>query len=252
MEVTMSESNNKSIRFLGFPLNSWTLEGTVESILTSIREKRIVNHVVLNAAKIVYAKKSPTLKKAILNSDIINADGQSIVWGARLLGINIPERVTGIDLFIRLLSEFEKIDIPVFFLGAKDDILNQLIQRVKSDYPKLKIAGYRNGYFSKEEEIQICEMVNESYAQALFIGISSPKKESFLLDNSSLLKPYFRMGVGGSFDVVAGHTKRAPKFMQKIGLEWLYRIYQEPRRMWKRYAVTNTLFLYYLLKEVAK
>lgn len=248
----MSEIDDKLIRFLGFPLHIYSFEETVECILASIRGGKIVNHVVLNAAKIVYAKKSPILEKAILNSDIINADGQSIVWGARLLGINIPERVTGVDLFIRLLGEFEKINISVFFLGAKDDILNQLIQRVRSDYPNLKIAGYRNGYFSKEEEMQVCKMINESHAQALFIGISSPKKESFLLENSSLLKPYFRMGVGGSFNVVAGHTKRAPKLMQKTGFEWLYRIYQEPRRMWKRYATTNTLFLYYLLKEVIK
>jgi len=123
---------------------------------------------------------------------------------------------------------------------------------VVQDYPNLTISGYRNGYFPPEADQQICEMINHSKAQALFLGISSPKKEIFLLKNSSLLAPYFRMGVGGSFDVLAGRTKRAPKLVQKTGFEWLYRIYQEPRRMWKRYAVTNTWYLYYLIKEVLK
>ncbi len=250
---SIKESNKGSkIDFLGFPIHTYSMDETVQYILDNIRQKRIVNHVVLNAAKLVYAKKSPILEKAILNSDLINADGQSIVWGARLLGMNIPERVAGIDLFFRLMDEFQKAGISVFFLGANANVLDEMLKKVKIRCPNLEIAGYRDGYFPQDKDKQVCQMINDSNAQALFIGISSPKKEIFLLENSAILKPCFRMGVGGSFDILAGHTKRAPKMMQNLGLEWLYRIYQEPRRMWKRYAITNTLFLYYLLKEAMK
>jgi len=240
------------IDFLDFPLHAYTLEETVELILTHLRQKQIVNHMVLNAAKLVYAQKDPCLREAIFKSHIINADGQSIVWGAALLGKRLPERVAGIDLFFRLLREFETNKVPVYFLGARDEVLKKIIDRVSHDYQKLPIAGYRNGYFSPEEEGHICEVINRSKAQALFLGISSPKKEIFLLNNSFRLTPYFRMGVGGSFDILAGDTRRAPKWIQKAGFEWLYRIYQEPGRMWKRYAVTNTLYIYHLITAVLK
>lgn len=238
------------IQFLGFPIHSYTMEETIQYIVNRIERRETVKHVAINAAKIVYARKSRIMEDAILSSDIVSADGQSIVWGARLLGKRIPERVAGVDLFLQLLGEFEKRNIPVFFLGAQEDVLEQMQEKIKKDYPRLNIAGCRNGYFSQEEEGQVCGMINDSQAQALFLGISSPKKELFLLENSAALNPCFRMGVGGSFDVLAGRTKRAPESFQKAGLEWLYRIYQEPTRMWKRYAVTNTLYLFYLVKEL--
>ncbi|OYU92608.1 MAG: hypothetical protein CFE21_23190 [Bacteroidetes bacterium B1(2017)] len=111
------------------------------------------------------------------------------------------------------------------------------------------IAGFQDGYFKSEDEEQIANKIAKSEADILFVAITSPKKEIFLTKYKDVIKTPFIMGVGGSFDVVAGFTKRAPLWLQKIGMEWSYRIYQEPRRMWKRYLVTNTAFVWLILKE---
>jgi len=114
------------------------------------------------------------------------------------------------------------------------------------------VAGYRNGYYAEDEESEIAEMIRDSKANMLFVGFSSPFKERFLNRWMSTMQVPFCMGVGGSFDIIAGRTKRAPEWMQKSGLEWCYRIYQEPRRMWKRYAKTNPVFVWMVFKEYVK
>lgn len=122
--------------------------------------------------------------------------------------------------------------------------------KFKKIYPYLQIAGYRNGYFNFDQEEEIVNNIKKSKPNMLFLGISSPKKEIFIDKYSKTLNIPFTMGVGGSFDIVAGITKRAPKWMQNCGLEWFYRLCQEPQRMWKRYLVTNTLFGFLALKEI--
>ena len=128
-----------------------------------------------------------------------------------------------------------------------------MVQKVVDIYThkfgKQVVAGYRNGYYSEAEEADIAKEIAESGADFLFVAITSPKKEIFLNKYKDTIKTPFIMGVGGTFDVVSGKTKRAPMWMQKKGLEWLYRVYQEPGRMWKRYAVTNTKFIGLLLRE---
>ena len=115
----------------------------------------------------------------------------------------------------------------------------------------MQIAGYRNGYFERTSDIeeQIAIEIRDSQADMLFIGFGTPYKEKFIDDWKNIMNVPFSMGVGGTFDVTAGHVKRAPRWIQKIGMEWLYRLLQEPRRMWKRYAYTNPMFIYLVLKE---
>ena len=138
--------------------------------------------------------------------------------------------------------------IPTFFFGAREPIVQKNVEKFKAKYPQLDIAGYRNGYFTQEEEKDIADQIRDSRADILFVGMSSPKKEKFLNQWMPHMQVPFSMGVGGSFDIVAGLTKRAPKWMQESGLEWLHRFLQEPRRMWWRYAKTNTIFIWKLLK----
>jgi N-acetylglucosaminyldiphosphoundecaprenol N-acetyl-beta-D-mannosaminyltransferase len=140
----------------------------------------------------------------------------------------------------------------IFFLGAKEEVVSKVTAIYKEQYGPEIIAGYRNGYFSPEEEAAVASEISDSGAHILFVAISSPKKEIFLNKYKELIRAPFIMGVGGSFDVVSGKTKRAPAWMQRNGLEWLYRIYQEPRRMWKRYAVTNTKFILLVFKQWLK
>jgi len=129
-------------------------------------------------------------------------------------------------------------------------VVKPVVQKYSETYSPDIIAGYRNGYFSESESKKIAQQIVDSGAQILFVAITSPIQEQFLFQNKEILKPVnFKMGVGGSFDVFAGKTKRAPLWMQKIGMEWFYRFLQEPKRMWKRYLIGNTKFLFLVLKE---
>jgi N-acetylglucosaminyldiphosphoundecaprenol N-acetyl-beta-D-mannosaminyltransferase len=136
-----------------------------------------------------------------------------------------------------------------YFLGATTDVLEQTIVHFNRRFPSLTIAGCRNGYFSAANEQSVAESIQDSQADMLFVGISSPKKEQFLNRWIHAMQVPFCMGVGGSFDIVAGKTQRAPLWMQQAGLEWLHRVLEEPRRMWWRYAKTNSIFIGMVLKE---
>jgi len=190
------------------------------------------------------------LRQSVNNCDLINADGQAVVWASKLLGSPLKERVAGIDLMENLVGLAYQKGYKIFFLGAKESVVKKVVDHYSEKYSEKIIAGYRNGYFSKEEEESIAKDIAKSNAQLLFVAISSPKKENFLYQNRILLSNVnFTMGVGGSFDVVSGLVKRAPLWMQKTGLEWFYRFLQEPKRMWKRYLVGNTKFIFMVIKE---
>jgi N-acetylglucosaminyldiphosphoundecaprenol N-acetyl-beta-D-mannosaminyltransferase len=131
-------------------------------------------------------------------------------------------------------------------------VVEKVVEEFRQRHPQLNVAGYRNGYYAEEEEHVIAEMILDNKADMLFVGFSSPKKEMFLDRWMPVMQVPFCMGVGGGFDIIAGRTKRAPVWMQKSGLEWCYRIYQEPRRMWKRYAKTNPIFIGMVVKEYVK
>lgn len=231
------------------PIHKLTMNETLSLIDEAIREKKPIQHVVVNAAKMVNMKKDAALRQSVVESDIINADGQAVVWASRILGQPLPERVAGIDLMVNLVKLAHEKKYKIFFFGAKEEVVEKVVRRYTDEYSSEIIAGYRSGYYTKEQEPEIARQIAASNADILFVAITSPKKEIFLNEYKDILKTPFIMGVGGSFDVVSGITKRAPDWMQKAGLEWLYRVYQEPRRMWKRYAVTNSWFLYFLTKE---
>jgi len=240
------------IDFFGFNIDNLSMRESLDSIKASLRSENNFQHVVLNVAKLVKSRRDPLLRESIQSADMISADGAGIIYGMRLLGLKPKGRVAGIDLMDNLLSEAEKYGFTVYFLGSTDDVLCRMLSSFKLKLPNLKVVGFHNGYFNKEEEER--SVVNEIESlkpSIVFVGISSPKKEIFIKRNKNKLNAKFIMGVGGSFDIFAGKTKRAPLFMQNKGLEWLYRIYQEPGRMWKRYLVTNTIFLFMLLKALA-
>jgi N-acetylglucosaminyldiphosphoundecaprenol N-acetyl-beta-D-mannosaminyltransferase len=237
------------IRILNIPVDNYTMDQTLELIHSNITANISTHHVVVNAAKLVNAQKDQELRESIINSDIINADGQSVVWASAFLGRPLKERVAGIDLMINLVEMAYKNGFKIFLLGATEEVLKEMVVKYTSEFNANLIAGYRNGYFKKEEEQEVARQIGESGAQLLFVAITSPKKEIFLNQYKNIIRIPFIMGVGGSFDVISGKTKRAPVWMQKAGLEWFYRVVQEPRRMWKRYLVGNSAFIYLVIKE---
>lgn len=233
--------------FFGAPVHPWTMDQTVQEIGRRLAANQFTQHVVVNVAKIVHLQDDARLRQSVVDCDIVNIDGQGVVWGARFLGHEVPERVAGIDLFERLLQLASETGDSVFFLGAEEAIVARTAEVLQARYPKLNIAGFHHGYFWDNEEA-VVEKIRASGARLLFVAITSPKKENFINKWKDRLGVGFVMGVGGTFDIMAGKTQRAPVWMQKAGLEWFYRVLQEPGRMWKRYFTTNLEFAVMLLK----
>jgi N-acetylglucosaminyldiphosphoundecaprenol N-acetyl-beta-D-mannosaminyltransferase len=243
----------KRIEVLEYPMDIATMDETVSFIENKLDKGEFLQHVVVNVAKIVNMQKDAVLADSVKACDVINIDGMGVVFGARFLGHDVPERVAGVDLFHELLKMSAKRDFPVFLLGATQDVVTKTAEKVKEQNPNLTIAGFNDGYFfggkEGEDEEAVVNKIRESGAKLLFVAITSPKKENFINKWQDKLGVDFVMGVGGTFDVVAGKVTRAPKWMQDYGLEWLYRVIQEPGRMWKRYLVTNSMFAWLLFKE---
>lgn len=236
------------INFFGVEVHPWRMADTLAVIERGLDRQTFIQHVVVNVAKVVKLQIDSALKASVEACDIINIDGMGVVFGARMLGHRVPERVAGVDLFHRLLEMAQRKGYPVYLLGAKEHVIEKTVSVLQKQLPDLIIAGSHHGYFWDEEEV-VVEKVRESGAKLLFVAITSPKKENFINRWRDQLGVNFVMGVGGTFDIVAGVTRRAPLWMQKCGLEWFYRVLQEPRRMWKRYLVTNTKFLCMILRE---
>ncbi|WP_175921545.1 WecB/TagA/CpsF family glycosyltransferase [Burkholderia latens] len=235
------------IELFGCPMDVATMSETVDLIRNRIAHRQFTQHVVVNVAKLVNMQADRELAGSVTACDIINIDGMGVVWGARALGHPVGERVAGIDLFDRLLQMAQEDGLPVFMLGGTDAVVTQAASAIARKYPHLKIAGIHHGYFWDDEEA-VVSRIRASGARLLFVAITSPRKENFINRWKAELGVDFVMGVGGTFDVVAGKVRRAPAWMQKAGLEWLFRVLQEPRRMWRRYWTTNSRFAWMLLR----
>jgi N-acetylglucosaminyldiphosphoundecaprenol N-acetyl-beta-D-mannosaminyltransferase len=207
---------------------------------------------VLNAAKIVSMRKNPQLRAAVAGSDLILADGQAVVWASRLLREPLPERVAGIDLFMELLAEAQRSGDRVYFLGARPEVLARVVTEAERRFPELLVAGAHDGYYPAGTEGDIAEDIRRCRTDMLFLGMSSPRKELFLDEWGAATKAHVVHGVGGSFDIMAGVTKRAPLWLQDRGLEWLYRAYQEPVRLGRRYLTTNMAFISLVAREMLR
>ena len=227
----------------GVPFDTVDMEMAIRLASEAMTYGRRLQHSDVNVSKFVDMKRSPDLQKFVEESDLICVDGMGILLACKLFGISTSGRVTGIDLMEHILNVCSKEGFRPYFLGSKPEILELMIERLTRKYSGLKIAGWRHGYFEKSEENSIVKDINETGADCLFVGISSPTKERFLHTHRDKLRVPLQVGVGGAFDVVSGQIKRAPVFMQQAGLEWFFRLAQEPRRLTGRYVNSNLLFL---------
>lgn len=238
------------VEVLGCPLDVTTMEQSLARCEAAIGSRRYLQHMSVNAAKLVALHEDPEMRRMIAECELITADGQSVVWAARLLGARLPERVAGIDLMTRLLEAADAKGYRVYVLGAKREVLDTALERLRERYPNLRLAGSRDGYYTDEEAAEVSEEIRSSGADILFVAMSSPRKEYFLGERGAELGVPFAMGVGGSIDVIAGVTRRAPRALQRAGLEWAYRLAQEPRRLARRYVVTNARFAWLVLRAL--
>jgi N-acetylglucosaminyldiphosphoundecaprenol N-acetyl-beta-D-mannosaminyltransferase len=231
----------RRVRLFGAEVDALTFAETVDRSFELADTATVAQHVVLNAAKVVQMRDDDRLRTIVAGCDLVNADGQSVVWASRLLGRPLPERVAGIDLFNAIVERAATTGHRVFFLGATEEVVTEMVAQLRERSPTLAVAGYRNGYW--DDDAEVVELVRAAHPDFLFLAIPSPRKEYWLSEHLDRLGVPFVMGVGGTFDVVAGKVQRAPRWVQRLGCEWVYRLGQEPRRMWKRYLKGNSAFL---------
>jgi N-acetylglucosaminyldiphosphoundecaprenol N-acetyl-beta-D-mannosaminyltransferase len=244
---------NERILLMGCNMDNLTMQETLVKITGFIQSGQPHQHVVVNVDKLVKASRDPAMRRIINACALANADGMPVVWASRLLGTPLKERVAGIDLFEALMQRAAQCGWRVFLLGAREDVLAQVVRHYAQALPALAICGSRNGYWQGEQEEQeVVRQIHASRADLLFVAISSPQKEQFLDRHQDAMHVPFLMGVGGSFDVVAGKVKRAPRWVQRAGMEWFYRFLQEPRRMFRRYFLDDMAFFGLLLMEMAQ
>ena len=233
----------KRYRILNTYVNALSIDETVDEVERIIQRGKPTQHVVINASKVNLMQGDSALAEIVNSCPLINADGASIVWAAKKLGVPLTERVTGIDLFLRLVELAQAKGYGIYLFGAKEEVVKKVKDIFESKYPGIRVCGWRNGYFDEADEKEIVADMAASGADMMFVAFSSPKKEYWVKGHLDEIGIPFVMGVGGSFDVVAGVTDRAPKWMQDHGLEWFYRFIQEPGRLWKRYVIGNFKFV---------
>jgi N-acetylglucosaminyldiphosphoundecaprenol N-acetyl-beta-D-mannosaminyltransferase len=237
---------------LGCEIDRLDMQQTLDACNRAIASGDYTQHMAINAAKLVAYHDDPRLREIVRECGLVNADGQAVVWASRLLGDPLPTRVAGVDLMQELLALAAREGYGIYILGARAEVLGRAVDVIRTAHPGLRIAGYRDGYFEDDEAETVARQIHEARAEILFVAISSPRKEYFLGAYGPALGVPLVMGVGGSIDVIAGLTTRAPALMQRLGLEWLYRLLQEPRRLASRYIFTNARFLALVLREIVR
>jgi N-acetylglucosaminyldiphosphoundecaprenol N-acetyl-beta-D-mannosaminyltransferase len=247
-EVTRIEQ----IRLAGVPVHCLSLREAEEEICRRIREQIKTHVVFINAAKVVKYHSDASLRRVIERADLALADGVPIVWASRLYRESLKERVNGTDLMGRMIERAAQEGFRIFLLGGRQDVVEEAAAVYRRRHPSLQIAGIRSGYFSMEEDEDVIRQINQSRSDLVLIGMSTPRKELWADTALSRLDVTVCQGVGGSFDVIAGRVARAPVWMQRSGLEWFYRLLQEPRRMGPRYLATNPLFVWLVFKDAVR
>jgi N-acetylglucosaminyldiphosphoundecaprenol N-acetyl-beta-D-mannosaminyltransferase len=235
----------------GLPVDILSHQETVRLAVEAMETGRRCQHVALNVAKLVDARANPQLERDMGASDIVGIDGMGIAYALRALGHRAPERISGADLFESLMAECARRRLRPFLLGATPEVLAGAVRALGRRFPGLQLAGWHHGYFSSDEEEDVCALIRKSGAHALFVAMPTPRKERFMNRHRDSLSVPFIMGIGGTLDVVAGYVHRAPVFVQTLGFEWAYRMAQEPRRLAWRYLRTNVIFAGLLLGRLA-
>jgi N-acetylglucosaminyldiphosphoundecaprenol N-acetyl-beta-D-mannosaminyltransferase len=247
-----ADPRGRRAHVLGCEIDRVDMREALRRCESYVTERSSAQHMAVNAAKIVLSRRDIGLQRLINDCELITADGQAVVWASRLLGDPLPARVTGIDLMDELLALADRRSYRVFILGSRPEVLSLALARLRARHPRLAIAGARHGYFSEQEEPQVVAEIRSARPDLLFVALPTPRKEYFLGRWRSRLDVPLSMGVGGAIDVLAGETKRAPQRLQRLGLEWAVRAVQEPRRLGKRYMITNSAFMWLTLRGAVR
>jgi N-acetylglucosaminyldiphosphoundecaprenol N-acetyl-beta-D-mannosaminyltransferase len=247
-----------NVNILDIPFSKKTTEETVSYLHDHIEKKAnegVFHVVTANPEIVMLARKSRKFKRILSQANLITPDGIGIVIGSKLLGTPIAERVAGYDTLHRFLDfrESKQTKTKIFAVGAKEEVITLAVEKIKEQYPSAEIVGYHNGYFSAEsdEEKKIIQEINEQKPDLLLVGLGAPRQEEFIFTYKEGLQAKIAIGVGGSFDVLSGTTKRAPEFFQRFYLEWFWRLITQPSR-WKRQLLLPQFVLAVLKEKILK
>jgi len=238
------------INILGCDFDPWSTKQTLDKIQTLIDKDETGYLCTVNTAILMMMRKDLRLAKFVANSKMTVADGQPLIWVSKYMKTPLPERVTGVEIVDDLALLAEKNQWGIYLLGATMDIVSTVSSRLIKTHKELIISGYSDGYFTQDKADSRAADIKNSGAKILIIAMGVPRQEYFIENQWRNLGVNFVVGVGGSFDVIAGVTRRAPLWMQRYGLEWFYRALQEPKRLAWRYLTTNSMFIYLFLKEI--
>ena len=246
---TISVDVRRTTTMFGVTVDPLTMAESVDRAEELITSGRRSHHVCINAGKLVAMRSDAYLRGVVEGADMVSVDGQSVVWASHLLGAHVPERVAGIDFMDALLARAAERGWRVFFLGGRDEIVDTAAAVLAERHRGLHVVGTRSGYWKPHGEEAVVREIAATSPDIVFVGLPTPRKEYFVASHLEALGAGLVVGVGGSFDVVAGVVERAPLWMQRVGLEWFHRLQQEPRRMWKRYLIGNAKFLALVLEQ---
>ncbi|NPV73184.1 MAG: WecB/TagA/CpsF family glycosyltransferase [Pelotomaculum sp.] len=235
------------VSVLGVGIDALTMAEAVERVAGFIKSGRPHRVITLNPEFLYRARFDSRLLALVRRADMVTADGVGIVWACRMAGRPVPERVTGIDLMLSLVERAAAEGWRVYLLGAAPGVAEEAAKRLILHYPGLTVAGVHHGYFGEDEEAAVAGLVRKARADLLFVALGAPKQEIWMDRYLEETGAAAAVGVGGSFDVIAGRVKRAPAWMRRLHLEWLYRLLSEPSR-WRR-QVALPLFAWTVVKE---
>lgn len=230
----------KKVSVLGIHFENKTKETLLKELMNRIQQNKKTFVVTANPEIVMYAKKDPSYMSLVKRANYVIADGIGIIKGSKILGTPIVERVAGYDLMIGLLEEANKNGSRVYLLGAKEDVLQSAVQKVDERYPSLQLVGARNGYFDLSDT-SIIEQVQQTKPDIVFVATGYPRQEQWIHQYLQTASKGLLMGVGGSFDVLSGKSKRSPKIFINLNIEWLYRLIKQPYRIKRMMALPHFL-----------
>lgn len=251
-------SNMTSINVFGYPVSNAGCKADVEAAFSFITKKSNAHYMACaNPHSLVVAEKDPLFKSALLSADILLPDGSGIILAAKVLKLPLSEKVAGSDFFRemnRLAQDHGRV--RYYFLGASEDVLSLIKEKLAREYPRIEFAGFYSppfkSEFSKEDNELMLSCIRKAQPDVLWVGMSAPKQEKWIYQNLNKLDVSFCGAIGAVFDYYAGTKKRSSDFWINLGLEWLPRFLAEPKRLWDRNLKSTPLFLYWLLKEKIK
>lgn len=241
----MSKMEKENI--LGVNVSITSYENLKDSIVADIKNSKKSFIVAINPEKILKARKDEKLKKLLNNATYQIPDGVGIIYASKIKKGKIKSRITGIDCMDMLCNLANDKGYKVFLYGAKEETIKLAKSKLEEKYQNIKIVGYINGY--EKDNDKIIKAINKSHADIIFVALGSPKQENWITSNMDKIDALIFQGVGGSFDVISGNIKRAPIWMQKAGLEWLYRLIKEPKRIFRQLKLFKFLFLIIFSKK---